>query len=893
MDCDTSEQNICQPHTAASAKDFHHIAQTISHKPVTAMNVTRTFSACLIALLGICDGKSTALSSFQTPPSNQIIFRRLTHCLGRPLSIKDARLPDKYGGPLLAGIDSSSWVLVKQLAPVRSELIELYDPHAGGWITVRREQFLKRWQGRGIIFPSTVVTTAQDSAPEGTDRAEPQPADASAQAPPPTGITCLCLAFRHFGLDMREKRLMHEHALDSTEPAMVSLAEIAHANGFKTRKVRLDWDKAVGLGAAFPAIARCRDGTWCLLCTIDMAPDGGMRLQVLRPETGEAPLQSLDQEGFAHLCTGDVLLLKKKYSLGDDARPFGLAWFVPEFLRQKSIFINAALAMFLIMGISLIIPIFFQLVIDKVLPHHTYNSLNVLAGGVLIAITYNAALEFLKSYLLFFATNKIDINLSMKTFSHLMRLPVGFFETIPAGLVLKHMQQTEKIRGFLSGNLFFAFTDVLSLMVFIPVLMLYSVRLTAIVLAFSLLMMFMVLVLVKPFQKRLDQLYRIEGQRQSRLVESIYGIRSVKSLAIEPHGEKEWNDISANAINSHFNVGKISFTAKTLSQFLEMSLSVAIVWYGAHLVFDMTITIGALVAFQMISGRVSAPLVKLVSLVHEYQQVALSVKMLGVVMNTRQERAGGNLHTDIDGTIDFHEVTFRYKPDMQPAIDNLSLHVKKGEILGIAGRSGSGKSTLARLLQALYLPQQGFIRVDGTDIRELEKMHLRRNVGVVLQDNYFFRGSIRDNIRIARPDASAAEIMRVSMMAGAHSFVSQLRAGYDTMLEENAVNLSGGQKQRLAIARVLLTDPAILILDEATSALDPESEWEIQKNIGQIAQGKTVIIISHRLSFMRQTHRVVVIDRGRIIDSGSHEELVTRSGLYQTFWRQQMGGHDV
>lgn len=849
------------------------------------MKPEKTFSACLLAINNIFDKQN----SFSSPKGNLFLFKNLVRKLGPSKVAINGQLPRSYVGPLLARIDSSSWTVVRQWeAP---DLLEIYDPRAGGWVKVKKSQFLDRWTGRGLFFPE--ATPEVNNHLINKEQANPNEAgifcpDAVRNQTAPTGVTCLCLACRYLGVDMHEKRIMHENGLDNTEPALTALVGIARANGLKAKSARLDWIKAIGLGAAYPAIASCRDGTRCLLCNIDRSPDGKTILQILRPALGKNPVGRLDREAFEKLCSGDVILLKRKRA-DIEARPFGLGWFMPEFLRQKSIFINAFLAMLVIMAISLAIPVFFQLVIDKVLPHHTFNSLNVLAAGVLIAIIYNAVLEFLKSYLLHFATNKIDMNLSMKTFRHLMRLPVGFFENIPSGLVLKHIQQTEKIRGFMSGNLFFALMDAFSLFVFIPVLMLYSVKLSFVVLAFSLMMMLIVLALLRPFQKKLDHLYRMEGKRQSRLVESICGIRTIKSLAIEPKGEKDWNDISANAIRAHFDVGKISFTARALSQFLEMALGVAVVWYGAHLVFDMAITIGALVAFQMISGRVSTPLVRLIALIHEYQQVALSVKMLGVVMNAKPESAGGNLHSDIKGDIDFHEVTFRYKPDMQPAIADLSLHIEKGEIIGIAGRSGSGKSTFARLLQALYLPQQGFIRLDSTDIRELEKLHLRRNVGVVLQENYFFHGTIRDNIRIAAPEATPQAIIEASIAAGAHSFISQMRAGYDTVLEENAVNLSGGQKQRLAIARVLLLNPPILILDEATSSLDPESEWEIQKNLGGIARNKTVIIISHRLSLMRHANRIVVLEKGRIIAIDSHDNLVRRPGLYQTFWRQQMG----
>lgn len=807
-------------------------------------------------------------------------------------------IPDDYDGPLLALIDQSSWVYAPVFKKAKDEAMNLFDPHAGGMLKVKPGQFLQRWNGPGILLfpekPRSESPTAD--APDETLSADPQqePTDVGLHPEAPgTGLQCLCLVGRHHGLNLDERRLTHEHALGREELSLPHMLDIARACGLKGRITSLTWKKALSLQEAFPVVAEKKDGSYALLCNIQQTQEGDYGLLSLSPsrpdqETTSPPLQVWDRKAFEEICSGKILLLKKRYSITDEEQPFGFSWFIPEFLRHKGLFAQIALSVVLITCISLLTPLFFQIVIDKVLPHKTYTTLNVIAGGMIVVIVYNCLLEFLKSYLLLYATNKIDINLSIRTFHHLMRLPLNFFESIPAGLILKHMQQAEKIRGFLSGNLFFAFLDVCSLVIFLPFLLLYSAQLTAVVFFFSILMALVVLSLIKPFQTRLNILYTTEGKRQSRLVESIRGIQTVKALAVEPHGEKEWNDISAAAIQSYFNVGKISLTAKSLSQFFEMTMNIVIVWYGAHLVFDMHISVGALIAFQMVSGRVSAPLVKLVSLVHEYQQVALSVKMLGVVMNSKPEHSGGNLRTEIKGDLDFHQVTFQYKPDLQPVISNFSLKITAGEILGIVGRSGSGKSTLSKLMQAMYTPQQGFIKIDHTDIRELDKMHLRGNIGIVLQENYFFHGTIRDNIRLAKPGALPEEVIHVAQLAGAHEFISNFRTGYDTMLEENAVNLSGGQKQRLAIARALLADPRILIMDEATSALDPESEWEIQKNLKRIAQGKTVIIISHRLSLMRHADRVMVLDKGNIIAQGTHEELINRPGLYKDFWRQQM-----
>ena len=537
---------------------------------------------------------------------------------------------------------------------------------------------------------------------------------------------------------------------------------------------------------------------------------------------------------------------------------------------------------------SLVIPLFFQIVVDKVLVNQAVNTLNVLGVGVLIIVVFNALVNYVRSYLLLFVTNKIDISTANKTFSHLMRLPLDFFERVPSGVLLTHMQQTEKIRGFLSGNLFFTILDVCSLCIFIPFLLFYSVSLTLIVLAFTGLMALVIASLIKTFQKRLNELYQAEGKRQSMLVESIHGIRTVKALALEPVERKAWDNSTAYAVQSYFRVGKISMTAQSISQMLEMMMSICIIWAGAHLCFEHIITIGALIAFQMLANRVTGPLVKMVGLIHEYQQIALSVKMLGVVMNTPPEPAGGGVRNPLKGAIEFDKVSFRYRQDLPYVITDFSFQIRSGETIGLVGRSGSGKTTITKLLQGLYNVQQGIIRIDGIDIRELDKVHLRRNLGVVLQENYFFSGTVRENIALAKQNASLEEIIYAAQLAGADEFIQKLPKGYDSMLEENASNISGGQRQRLAIARALLTNPPILIFDEASISLDPESEEVIRHNLRAIARGRTVIIVSHRLSIVCHADKIVSIDNGRITAVGTHKELMEQPGIYREFWNQQM-----
>jgi len=384
-------------------------------------------------------------------------------------------------------------------------------------------------------------------------------------------------------------------------------------------------------------------------------------------------------------------------------------------------------------------------------------------------------------------------------------------------------------------------------------------------------------------------LYSAEGERQSMMVETIHGMRTVKALAIEPTQRRLWDQRSALSVNMHFRVGKLAIAGNAVTEFLSKLLPIVIIIIGSQEVFDKTMTMGALIGFQMLAGRVTGPLMSIVGLINEYQETVLSVQMMGEVMNRAPEgrATAGGLRPDLVGEISFEDVTFRYPGSTICALDRTSFKIAAGKIIGVVGRSGSGKTTLTKLIQGLYPVQEGIVRFDRTDAREIELAHLRRQIGVVLQENFLFRGSVRDNISMARPEATFEEIVEAADAAGASEFIERMPQGYNTLLEENATNLSGGQKQRLSIARSLLTRPRILVLDEAASALDPESEAIFIRNLTRIAVGRTVIMISHRLSTLVNAHSILVMQQGKLVDAGTHQELLTRSDTYQQLWNQQ------
>jgi ATP-binding cassette subfamily B protein len=631
-----------------------------------------------------------------------------------------------------------------------------------------------------------------------------------------------------------------------------------------------------------------KEGNWVIVIQVVKAADGEM-VAVVDPLNEHAGMVMVPKQVFLDAWSGTIILCKKRPAEAESNEPFGFRWFIPEIMRHSRLLRDVAIAAMMCNIISFAIPLLYHVIIDKVVPHQNYQTLYVVIVIFMVVTVFDGLFSYVRQYLMLFASNKIDARLNSRTFSHLLGLPLQFFEHTPAGVLSRHMQQTEKIRQFLTGRLFQTLLDCAALPILLVMMALYSGRLTLVVLGFSLAMAAVIGLLIPTFRYHLNQLYTAEGARQAHLIETLHGMRTVKSLCMETIQKTSWDTKVVGAVRRHGTVGRIGAVANVLISGLDKVMQIAVLGLGAIDVFDGRMSIGALVAFNMLSSRVSGPLVQVVALINEYQETALSVKMLGTVMDHPPERAANfqGSRPAITGEVAFDNVTFTYAGAATPALGNVSFRVEEGQMVGIVGRSGSGKTTVTRLIQGIHIPQEGLIRLNGHDIRHMDLAHLRRSVGVVLQDNFLFRGTIRENIAASKPDAPLADVMEAARMAGAQEFIDRLPMSYDTFIEEGASNLSGGQRQRIATARALLMRPRLLIFDEATSALDPESEAIIQRNLGEIARGRTMIIVSHRLSSLVTSDAILVLDQGKVVDFAPHPILLERCAIYAHLWQQQ------
>jgi subfamily B ATP-binding cassette protein HlyB/CyaB len=697
------------------------------------------------------------------------------------------------------------------------------------------------------------------------------------------GLICLLILARFHDLPADASQLRHLFAQYGQRLSDTEMLRAAKHLGLKAGVVKTHWRKLPG--TPFPAIAKRRDGQYVVLAGSD-----GEKALVQDPVEGR-PLV-LTREQFESVWTGELLLFAKRANLRPQDLKFDFTWFIPAIMKYRKFLGEVLIASFFLQLFALLTPLFTQVVIDKVLVHKGFTTLHVLAIGMVTLAIFDATLGGLRSYLFSHTTNRIDVGLGAQLFRHVMSLPLAYFEARRVGDTVARVRELEQIRQFLTSHSVTVVLDLFFTVVFLVVMWFYSPMLTLVVMASLPLYALLSIAITPTVRARLHEKFNRGADNQSFLVEAISGIQTVKAMAVEPPLLRKWEEQLAGYVRASFRATSLITVAGQVASCIQKITTVAVLWVGAYRVIEAELSIGQLIAFNMLSAQVTGPLLRLVNLWQEFQQVGISVQRLGDVLNTQPEPSYNPNRTtlpQVAGQVVFEDVTFRYRPDSPEVLRKVSFSVAPGKVIGIVGRSGSGKSTIAKLIQRLYVPERGRILVDSVDLALVDPAWLRRQVGVVLQENFLFNRSVRDNIALTDPGLAMEQVIQAAKLAGAHEFILELPEGYDTMVGEHGCSLSGGQRQRIAIARALVANPRILIFDEATSALDYESEVVIQKNMAQICQRRTVFIIAHRLSTVRPSHRIYVVEKGEIVEEGSHEELMHMNGFYARLCALQDG----
>ncbi|MDA9444617.1 peptidase C39 [Bradyrhizobium sp. CCBAU 51745] len=706
----------------------------------------------------------------------------------------------------------------------------------------------------------------------------------------PTGLAALVIVARQHGLHLTASQLTHDNVLGGGEVTAAEIVKCARNSGMRAKVVRLDWDGLSQLKKALPAIVCLKDGSKMVLLRLE-GDQNNPRVVLRDPNVGEDALLVIDPIRMADVWTGEVILVKRDYEISDETQPFSFGFITALIFRERRIVRDVAVAA-LVLGLLALAPImFWRLLSDKVIYYKAFNTFYVLCLAMAVIIAFEAVFFFLRQYLVHNLTARLDVKLSTYVFDKVLNLPIDYFERSQVGLIARDMREIFRVRTFLVGQLFGTILDSTTLIFFLPVMFFFSPLLTFLVLGVTGLILGWLLLMLPAYRKKSGAVMAAEGAQGAFMVQNLNGIRTVKSLALDARQKHMWDVHVARVAKARLAEGMAGVAIQAVVKPLERLAVCAPYAVGVYLAISTNdpVYIGALFAFLMLSQRVAAPLMQMAQLVNQLDEARTAVTVVGNLVNQPPEegRSGHGVRNPLQGHVEFSGVTFKYKGAVSPALNNISFEIPKGTTLGVMGKSGSGKTTITRLLQRLHSDYGGLIKIDGIDVREYDVDHLRRNIGVVLQENFLFTGTIRDNIAAAKPDATFDEVVRAARLAGAEEFIDKLPRGYETYIYEGSPNLSGGQRQRLAIARALIVDPPILILDEATSALDAESEAIVNANISRIAHGRTMIVISHRLSSLVDCDAILVLNRGVVDDVGRHEELLARNDIYGGLWHQQ------
>src|SRR5579862_8419172 len=699
------------------------------------------------------------------------------------------------------------------------------------------------------------------------------------------GLTALVMLLRFHGVGADPAQIRHQAGTATL--GIPEMIRCAREFGLKARELKTDWVRLAK--TPLPAIAVLKDGGFLLLGKVG---DGKVVVQSTKTPRPEL----MTREDLEAIWDGRLVLMTRRANLAELTRRFDVTWFLGAIHKYRHQLGEVLVASFFLQLFALASPLFFQVVIDKVLVHRSVSTLDVLVIGLLGIGLFETVLGILRTYLFSHATNRIDVELGARLFQHLLALPTAYFQTRRVGDSVARVRELESIRNFLTSSALTLVIDLFFTFVFLGVMFLYSPLLTLVVLAGFPFYVGISTGATPRFRQLLDEKFKRGAESQAFLVESVTGVETLKAMAVEPQMQRRWEEQLAGYVAASFRVLRLGNTASQTVQLVSKLVTAGVLYFGAKLVIEGDLTVGELVAFNMLAGRVSAPVLRLAQVWQDFHQARLSIARLGDILNTPAEPTFNTTRAAmpaIRGEIAFEHVIFRYRIDGPEILHDVNFRIAPGQTIGVVGPSGSGKSTLTKLMQRLYVPESGRVLVDGVDLAGVDTAWLRRQIGVVLQESMLFNRSIRDNIALADPSFPIERIVTAAKLAGAHDFILELPEGYDTTVGERGDSLSGGQRQRIGIARALITNPRVLIFDEATSALDYESERIIQENMKEIAKGRTVIIVAHRLSTVRRTDRIVTIDRGRLVEDGTHEELIKTGGRYATLYRLQAGIHEV
>ncbi len=711
--------------------------------------------------------------------------------------------------------------------------------------------------------------------------------DVAALTPTELRLRAVAAAARFHGVDL--DLAAYRAAAAEAYPSPASLVAWLRDQGMTAKALRLAWKNLFRFREAAPAVLLLKDGAAALVVGADPQRDV---VWLKSPSSADAePPVAVDRLRLEQVWAGEAILVKRPIGQGEGEAPFTLGWIFAKVMEEKRLLVQISYASIVLSILAIAPALIVMAVIDRVLEYGSISTLFLVSAIMGVMMFYEGLLGWARRELVLILSSRIDVRLNLHTFSRLLALPLDFFERSQAGETISRLREVFRVREFLTGKLLYTLLDGVTLIIMLPFLFYMEPTLAMVSCAVAGLISLIIMIFLKPVGRLLAMAIQAEHKKGAVMSETVYGIRTVKSLALEPQQKIVWDERVADAGRWRLAAGRLANWPQSLVEPLQTFMSRGVVLLGAYLALqnDTTVDRGGLVAFMLLSGRVAAPLVGFAKIMEDFQEVRTAIGQIAKVLNnpteTRAQTDG--MRPKFEGQVSFEDVTFTYPLGQRPALNKVTFSIPPGTMMGLVGRSGSGKSTITRLLQGINREYSGAVRIDGAELREINLSHLRRSFGVVLQDNFLFRGTVRENITAGRAGLTLEDAVRAARLAGAEEFIERMPQGYDTWIEEGSANISGGQRQRLAIARALITNPRIMILDEATSALDPESEALVNASLIRVGKGRTMVIVSHRLSSLVNCDLIMVMDRGAVLDVAPHSVLLDRCSVYRTLWNQQ------